>query len=105
MAFLITKPLVKHKQEYTVEVNTLAGEKILALYPQYKQANMTARYVELMKLNELTSTEALAIEAAWDWIKAIRAQSNVANSTIDSSVDMVGIRLALEDFKVFLSTT
>lgn len=105
MAFLITKPLAEHKQEYTVEINKLAGDKILALYPQYKQANMTARYVELMKLNELTSTEALAIEVIWDWIKAIRSQSNVANSTIDSALDMVGIRLALEEFKVFLSTT
>jgi hypothetical protein len=104
MAFIITKPLEEHIQEATAQVNKIAGDKILSLYPQYKQANMTARYVELMKLNELTSTEASEIEVIWRWIKAIRGQSNVANTKIAVSNSVVEIRNITGNFISFLDS-
>jgi hypothetical protein len=58
-----------------------AQRRIYEVYPQWKQANMTARTVELLQKgqsnwNEQEQAESLALNAAWDWIKAIRAKSN-----------------------------
>jgi hypothetical protein len=60
-----------------------ARRRILAVFPDWKQANMTARGVELVKLRALNGlwttgelAEADALQAAWDWIKAVRAASD-----------------------------
>lgn len=80
------------------EINSLAGEKILALYPQYKQANLTARFVELITLNETDSEEGVAIQAAWDWIKEVRSSSNSAYELAANSVSVVGLQTVSEDY-------
>lgn len=61
-----------------------ARRRILARYPDWKQINMTARSVELLAARPLNAAwsaaeqaEADALQAAWDWIKAIRAASDV----------------------------
>jgi hypothetical protein len=59
-----------------------ARRRILGRYPEWRQANMTARGVELTlaKLREWTSDEqkeAAALQAAWDWVKAVRSASDV----------------------------
>ena len=64
-------------------VKAAARERIIAHYPEWKQANMTARAVELTRaLVENGSwtfgeqTEVAAIDAVWDWIKSVRAASD-----------------------------
>lgn len=103
MPFIITKPLDEQKQEFIAEVNALAGAKILALYPDYKQRNMTARYVELVTLGELDTQEALSIKSAWEWIKSVRERSNVANLGIQSASTIAEIKPIVDQFKTDLS--
>lgn len=63
-------------------VKAEAKRRILASYPEWKQANMTARGVELMRIRMSRAwtadeqSEADALQAAWDWIKGIRTKSN-----------------------------
>ncbi|WP_421849893.1 hypothetical protein [Oricola sp.] len=73
------------RQDIAVTVDMVKDEarrRILALYPDWKQANMTARGVDLLNIESaraLTSAESAektAIQAAWDAIKAIRAKSD-----------------------------
>lgn len=63
------------------DVKAEARRRILARLPDWKQANMTARGVELLRKGEVNWTpqeqaEADAITAAWDWVKAIRLASD-----------------------------
>lgn len=61
-------------------VKAEAQRRIYAIYPQWKQANMTARAVELVRKGETNWTaeeqsEAAALDAAWAWIKSVRVAS------------------------------
>ena len=63
------------------EVRAEAQRRIYDAYPQWMQANMTARGLELLRKGEANWTageaaEVAALDAAWDWIKAVRAASN-----------------------------
>jgi hypothetical protein len=84
-------------------VNSSAGKKILDRYPQYKQANMTARFIELMTLSETSSQEALDIKAAWDWIKSIRQESNVASDVITAADAAGQVSAAVDAFNVAIA--
>jgi hypothetical protein len=64
-------------------VKAEASRRILARYPDWKQRNMTARGVELLNRRlvagawtEAETAEAGALQAAWDWITAMRVASN-----------------------------
>jgi hypothetical protein len=63
-------------------VRAEARRRIIAVYPGWAQANMTARAVELVKtlstgtLTADEQTELAALEGAWAWIKSVRASSN-----------------------------
>jgi hypothetical protein len=80
MAFTITRPLGTHKQEAITAVNALAGDKITALYPIYKQLNV-ARTVDA--------------QVMYDWIDSIRLLSNTTNDGIALAETVAEIR-ALE---------
>lgn len=64
-----------------------ARSRILARFPEWKQTNMTARGVELMSVRLARAwtveeqTEADALQAAWSWIKSIRAASDALEQT------------------------
>lgn len=63
------------------DVKQEAQRRIYELYPQWKQANMIARAVELLQVGQANwspeeQAEAAALNAAWAWIKAVRAKSN-----------------------------
>lgn len=80
---LVTLQAVAHPTErLTALVKTEANRRILARYPTHVQANMTARAVKLSDIRHsrpLTSDETdekAAIEAAWDWVLAVRTASN-----------------------------
>jgi len=58
-----------------------ASKRILGIAPDYKQRNMLARSVELLRIGETNLTqeqrdEVLAIELIWETIQMIRARSD-----------------------------
>jgi hypothetical protein len=66
-----------------------AGKRILVRYPQWKQANMTARMVELNKIRadvgSWTAGEQIevdVIQSAWDWVKSVRSASDALELTL-----------------------
>jgi hypothetical protein len=96
-AITITKPAWM-KREFnrsgeppvTVEmVKAEAGKRILVRYPQWKQANMTARMVELNKIRASVGSwtageqiEVDVIQSAWDWVKSVRSASDALELTL-----------------------
>jgi hypothetical protein len=82
-----------------LDVNKEANRVIIARYPQHKQANMTARAVELMSINQVGSEEWLSIQAAWGWVKSVRDASNVANTAIALSATIADIRAKEQEFQ------
>ena len=83
MAFAITRLLSTHKQEAITEINTLAGDKITALYPLYKQLNI-ARTANA--------------QVMYDWIDSIRLLSNTTNDGIASAETVSEIRTLEHQF-------
>ena len=81
-------------QDQIGAIKAQASERILKAYPSWKQANMTARQGELLRIvlgemldanGDLVTARALtvdekaelmAINVSWDWIKKIRVRSN-----------------------------
>jgi hypothetical protein len=66
-----------------------AGKRILVRYPQWKQANMTARMVELNKIRASVGSwtageqiEVDVIQSAWDWVKSVRSASDALELTL-----------------------
>ena len=76
-------------------IKAAAGERILALYPAWKQTNMLARGFELTYrrfAGELTpeeDAEVAALQAAWDAVKALRETSDALEASVPS--DAIGI--------------
>jgi hypothetical protein len=70
-------------------VKAEARARILARFPEWKQANMTARGVELSHaLHTRTWTaeeqgEVAVLQSDWDWIKAVRAHSDALEAALD----------------------
>jgi hypothetical protein len=75
-----------------ITIGTIKAEarrRILAKYPQWKQANMTARMVELNKIRASAGSwtageqiEVDAIQSAWDWVKSVRSASDALELTL-----------------------
>ena len=70
-------------------IKAKAREVIVARYPDWKQANMTARAVELTRimaggvaLSPAESAELAALETAWAWIKSVRAASDAHEAAL-----------------------
>jgi hypothetical protein len=80
-----------------VRINQRAGEIITTQLPQWKQANLTARAIELQSVGASNWTESetqewAAITAAWNWVKSVRTQSNTATAAIESAASVADIR-------------
>lgn len=61
------------------DIKAAAGAVIVERYPEWKQRNMIARMVELnAKATPSAEEEAemAALQAVWDWVKAVRAESD-----------------------------
>lgn len=74
----------KSDAEISALVKMECRRRILERFPEWKQTNMTARGVELQDVwrrsgswTEAQQAEADALAAAWVWIKAVRAASDV----------------------------
>lgn len=82
----------RSEDEQRRAVKAEAGRRILERFPEWKQANMRARSVELIRKGEQNWTteeaqEAAAIQSAWDWVKAVREASNVIEASAVIPVD------------------
>ena len=71
-----------------------AQRRIYVLAPQWKQANLTARMVELHQkrldlvlLTAAEQAEVTASQALWDKVKAVRAASDLIEADIQAAVD------------------
>jgi|GEM_PF-1389653 len=103
MPFEITRPIETLRAQAIARINAKAGEIITARLPQYKQANLTARAVELNhRATDLWTPEEraewAAIQAEWEWIQSIRANSNAAVDNVNAAVSPSQIRTAEHDF-------
>jgi hypothetical protein len=84
----IVKTAIPDPEPVPPSVDQVKGEaqrRIYEVYPQWKQANMTARAVELVRKGEANWTaqeqaESQALDAAWVWVKSIREKSNTLES-------------------------
>lgn len=83
------RPIEPLKNDMRSGIKIAARALILARYPDWKQANMTARAVELTlkraggeQWSDAEATEAAGLQAAWDWIKAVRAHSDVLEQAV-----------------------
>jgi hypothetical protein len=73
----------RSREHCVAMVKLEARQRILARYPEWKQANMTARGIELQDIwrrnGEWTveeQAEATALMDAWAWIKSVREASD-----------------------------
>ena len=86
-----TRPLAEAKVERIAAVKDEARRRILAIAPEWKQANLTARAAELTDIKHgraLTGpeqAEETAIRAVWSQIKAIRTASDAAETAINAA--------------------
>lgn len=77
-------------------IKAAARQTILARYPEWMQANLTARAVELVSLRWTSGAEWQQMQSIWAWIKAVRAHSDlleadVANCTTVEAVEGIVI--------------
>ena len=75
-------------------VKAEAARRITALFPDWKQRNMVARGLELLNARmsdkgwtAAEATEAAEMQAAWDWIKSVRAASEAIERLATVPVD------------------
>ena len=63
-------------------IKTAARQIILSRYPEWRQANLTARAVELVSLNETSGAEWQQMQSIWAWIKDVRARSDLLEADV-----------------------
>lgn len=86
----------RHKPVGPEKIKLIARDHILAVFPEWRQANMTARSVELTRAGiagDLTAgeqAEEAAIQAAWDWVKSVRSYSDTLEAAYEAAEDKAG---------------
>lgn len=70
-----------------VAVKLKARAVILARMPEWKQANATARAVELVSLGQASGPEWQAMQAAWAWVRSVREYSDRLEAAVAASDD------------------
>lgn len=65
-------------------IKQAARQVILGRYPEWMQANLTARAVELVSLGELTGPDWGKMQTIWSWITSVRAHSNLLEADVDA---------------------
>ena len=63
-------------------IKTAARQIILSRYPEWRQANLTARAVELVSLGETSGSEWQQMQSIWAWIKDVRARSDLLEADV-----------------------
>lgn len=85
----VPRPLEQIRAMHIATIKSLARSIILERFPEWKQANMTARGTELsftlasgVALSSDEQVEVAALQTAWVWIKSVRAHSNTLEAEI-----------------------
>jgi len=73
------------------EIKAAARAQILARYPEWMQANLTARAVELVSLGQTTGPEWGQMQGIWDWIKDTRARSDLLEADVDNCTTVAAV--------------
>lgn len=80
-------PFFGHAERKVQETKAEAGRRILAILPEWKQRNYTARAVEKVAANEVGDDEWNEMQAAWRQIGAVRAASDQIEAHIQTLTD------------------
>lgn len=75
------------RSNLTAETKAEANRRILAILPEWKQRNYTARAVEKVAAGEVGDDEWNAMQTAWQQIKAIRVASDAIEAEINALTD------------------
>lgn len=75
------------KSSLIARVKAEANRRILAILPEWKQRNYTARAVEKLAAGEVGDDEWSAMSAAWTAIKAVRVASDAIEAEISTLTD------------------
>lgn len=73
------------------KIKAKARDVILSRLPEWKQANMTARAVELVGAGQASGAEWDAMQALWAWVKAVREHSDALEAQALASPQTVDI--------------
>lgn len=63
-------------------IKQAARQVILSRYPEWRQANLTARAVELVSLGQTSGPEWQQLQSIWAWIKDVRARSDLLEADV-----------------------
>ena len=63
-------------------IKQAARQIILARYPEWRQANLPARAVELVSLGETSGPEWQQMQSIWAWIQSVRARSDLLEADV-----------------------
>ena len=80
-------PFFGHVASKVQETKAEANRRILAILPEWKQRNYTARAVEKVASGEVGDDEWNAMQTAWRQIKAIRIASDAIEAEIYALTD------------------
>ena len=80
-------PFFGHAERKIAETKAQANRRILAILPEWKQRNYTARAVEKVAAGEVGDDEWNAMNAAWTAIKSIRVASDAIEAEIAALTD------------------
>ncbi len=80
-------PFFGHAESKIAETKAEANRRILAILPEWKQRNYTARAVEKVAAGEVGDDEWNAMSAAWSAIKAVRVASDAIEAEIAALTD------------------
>lgn len=72
-------------------IKTAARQIILSRYPEWRQANLTARAVELVSLGQTSGSEWQQMQSIWAWIKAVRARSDLLESDVAACTTVAAV--------------
>lgn len=64
---------------------------ILAVMPEWKQANATARAVQKVSLGETSDAEWQAMQAVWAWVQSVRNYSDDLEAAVAAAEDPASI--------------
>jgi len=80
-------PFFGHADIKIAETKAEANRRILAILPEWKQRNYTARAVEKVAAGEVGDDEWNAMHTAWQQIKAVRVASDAIEAEINALTD------------------
>lgn len=80
-------PFFGHVERKVQDVKAEANRRILAILPEWKQRNYTARAVEKVAAGEVGDDEWNDMQTAWQQIKAIRVASDAIEAEVAALTD------------------